>query len=408
MNKNNLARQMAAITIALIVLSITPSHAQTSAVPNQPATQSPAMPTTFKPTESISTPLPTSYSHHYLSQHIQLSEQNKNFYATRQELGASFASGVSDFTVTTSVKFVVDQAVLTQFLRSIKPRIDSPAIPARPVLIMPLVHEVALTSDNVLRPAIIMPAQPAVTLLVPQSTAAVSDALIGAPLQLYIPLLVNVGQPPSKTSNLAGINSRLSHFVTHFDTGEVGRTQTVRRAIQLIDGTVLQPGQIFSINQTVGERTVARGFGVGKVFINGTMQDQVGGGMCQVATTLFNAALLANLNIIERHQHVRTVPYVPAGGDATVYYGEKDFQFQNNTTDPVYIYYKTYGRYAVCDLYGKGNPGVKVAVVTIPTKLGERYYKGLITRYVTVNGKTTTSFAAHSTYKWPPSLDYQR
>jgi vancomycin resistance protein YoaR len=281
-------------------------------------------------------------------------------------------------------------------------------MPAHPVLVKPFVHEVALTTDNVPRPAIVVPAEPATTLLIQQSAAAITTALTQNPTVSSINLVIQKGAAPTKSTSLTGVNARLAHFVTHFDTAEVGRTQTVRRAIQLIDGTVLAPNEIFSVNKAVGERTAERGFGIGKVFINGTMENQLGGGMCQVATTLFNAALLADFKIIERHQHVRTVPYVPAGGDATVYYGEKDFQFQNNTDTPVFIYYKTYGRFAVCDLYGKANPDVKVTVVTTPTRLGPRYYKGVIKRYVTADGKTTSDFAAYSSYKWTPALDYQR
>jgi vancomycin resistance protein YoaR len=265
-----------------------------------------------------------------------------------------------------------------------------------------------MKSDNVPRPAKIVPAEPNVELQISESVEAISDAITDNPIVTTIPLSVTTGPVPTSKQDLDGINARLSHFVTRFNPGEVGRTLTVRRAIELIDRAVLQPGDIFSINKTVGERTIARGFGIGKVFINGTMKDQVGGGMCQVATTLFNAALLANLKIIERHQHVRTVPYVPAGGDATVYYGQKDFKFQNNTSTPIYIYYKTYGRFCVCDLYGKGEPATKVSVVTIPTRLGPRYYKGVIRRFVTVDGKTTNNFTAFSTYKWTPSLDYLR
>jgi len=400
------ARLFSAIFCLLTFGCSQPVRAQAPIPPvaQQPTTQAP--PTTPPLTEAP-TP-PTSYAHHYLDQNIQLTELNKDFYATRRELGFTFADGISDKTITTSVKFDIDQDTLTKFLTALAPRVNSPAIPAHPVLVTPFVHETALKSDNVVRPAKIVPAQPAVTLVIPDSVAAISSAVASDPLVFSIPLTINTAAAPPDAHNLVGIDSRIAHFVTHFDTAEVGRTQTVRRAIELIDGTVLQPGQIFSINQTVGERTIARGFGIGKVFINGTMKDQVGGGMCQVATTLFNAALLANLNIIERHQHVRTVPYVPAGGDATVYFGQKDFQFQNNTQTPIYIYYKTYGHFAVCDLYGKGDPSTKVVVITTPTQLGQRYFKGVITRYVTADGKTKVTFVAHSTYKWTPSLDYLR
>ena len=379
--------------VFVLLVLVAPLHAQTSAPAGAPAAVQPVSPQAQTADQSANL-LPSSYPHHYLEQHIQLTEDNKNFYASRQELGCSFDGGATDNTVTTSVKFIVDQAVLTAYLNSLKLRVASDAVPAHPVLVKPFEHETALTSDNVVRPAVIIPAEPSTELLVPDSAAAITSAFQQNPIVESIPLVIKTGVLPATAPSLVGIDSRIAHFVTHFDTGEVGRTQTVRLAIELIDGKALEPKEIFSINQTVGERTVARGFGIGKVFINGTMENQVGGGMCQVATTLFNAALLANLNIVERHQHVRTVPYVPAGGDATVYFGEKDFQFQNNTDAPIYIYYKTYGRFAVCDLYGKGDPNTTVRVVTSPTRLGPRYYKGVIQRFVTVDGKTTSNFTA--------------
>jgi vancomycin resistance protein YoaR len=389
---------------APIPIPVSPAPVAPQAPAAAPAPQAKPV---FEPPASPVTPR-TSYAHHYLQQNVVLTEEDKTFYASRNVLGCTFAPGMSDKTISTAIQFAVNDDQLTHFLTKLEPRVDSKAAKSVPRLVKPFFHETAMLSDNVARPAVVVPAEPATTLDIAGSVIAINESLTTQPLVVSVPLTVKTGAAAPTSASLTGIDARLSHFVTHFDTAEVGRTMTVHRAIELVDGTVVGPGQIFSINQTVGERTVARGFGIGKVFINGTMENQVGGGMCQVATTLFNAVLLANLKIVERHQHVRTVPYVPAGGDATVYFGEKDFQFQNNTQAPVYIYYKTYGVFAVCDLYGKGEPNVKVRVVTIPTQLGQRYFKGVIRRYVTENGKTVNDYTAYSTYKWTPALDYQR
>ena len=130
--------------------------------------------------------------------------------------------------------------------------------------------------------------------------------------------------------------------------------------------------------------------------------------MCQVATTLFNAALLANLEIVERHQHERTVPYVKAGSDATVWFGEKDFKLKNNTTTPIFISYKTTETHAICDIYGKAEPGVKVEIVTYEHENGQRDWSGSITRYTIEDGKRKVTYQAFSHYKWTAALDYQR
>ena len=187
---------------------------------------------------------------------------------------------------------------------------------------------------------------------VESSALAIEQAVAANAQTDHVVLVLKPWPATITTANLKGIDSLLGHYVTHFNTGEVGRTRTVRRAIDLINGHILAPGQILSVNETVGERTAERGFGEGHVFINGHMEMQLGGGMCQVATTLFNADLLAGLKIVERHQHVRTVPYVKAGSDATVYWGAKDFKFQNDTPNPIYISYATTESHAICDIYG--------------------------------------------------------
>lgn len=116
------------------------------------------------------------------------------------------------------------------------------------------------------------------------------------------------------------------------------RTTNLQLACSFIDGTILQPGETFSFNATVGKRTSARGFKAAHVFAgaNNTVMG-VGGGVCQVASTMFNAALLGNFQIVERHQHSQRVAYVPLGRDAAIYWGSQDFKFKNNTTRPIKI-----------------------------------------------------------------------
>ena len=97
------------------------------------------------------------------------------------------------------------------------------------------------------------------------------------------------------------------------------------------------PGDVFSFNGTVGERTTARGYKSAGAYVAGETVDQVGGGICQVSSTLYNTVLLSNLEIVERRSHQMTVSYVPMGRDATVNWGTTDFRFKNNTEYPVRI-----------------------------------------------------------------------
>jgi len=107
------------------------------------------------------------------------------------------------------------------------------------------------------------------------------------------------------------------------------RTQNIRLAASSIDGTVLEPAQVLSFNRRVGERTIARGYQAAPVILHETRDIQVGGGVCQVASTLFDAALLAGLRTTERHRHSYPIDYIPLAQDATVVWGAKDLKILN-------------------------------------------------------------------------------
>ena len=230
------------------------------------------------------------------------------------------------------------------------------------------------------------------------------------PPRLHIVLPVKVKPAEVTAQDLQGVNARIGYFVTRFNPGDVGRTMTVRHAIDIINGHVVAPGATFSVNQVVGERTPANGFfGKGHVFINGKMEVQAGGGMCQVATTLFNAAMLSGLKITERHQHVRTIPYAPPGSDATVYWGEKDFKFTNDTDAPVYVSYHTTRSHAIVALFGKAVPGRKVKIIRHSRQLAERHFTGSISRVVyEPDGTVQRGPTYYSDYIWTPALDFSR
>jgi vancomycin resistance protein YoaR len=134
-----------------------------------------------------------------------------------------------------------------------------------------------------------------------------------------------------------GIKEMISSFTTKFDAGNVPRSSNIRLAAKMIDGTILAPGGVFSFNGVVGERTRERGFQEAGVYMNGRVDTGIGGGICQVSTTLYNAVLFANLEVLERSNHSLTVPYVPLSRDAAVSWGAQDFKFRNNTKYYIYI-----------------------------------------------------------------------
>lgn len=147
-----------------------------------------------------------------------------------------------------------------------------------------------------------------------------------------------VPDPPEVTaSDAASIDTLLSSFTTSFSVAKRGRTHNLTLAARAIDGIVLKPRQVFSVNNTVGPRLVGRGFQIAQIYIKGKLEDGIGGGVCQVSSTLFNAVLLAGLAIRERGPHSQIVPYVSPGRDATVAYGLRDFRFANSNASPVGI-----------------------------------------------------------------------
>ncbi|MDF2597073.1 MAG: hypothetical protein K0R69_3414, partial [Clostridia bacterium] len=138
-----------------------------------------------------------------------------------------------------------------------------------------------------------------------------------------------------------GVKELISSFTTNFDAGNAPRSSNIRLAAKIIDGTILPPGTTFSFNEVVGERTEEKGFKEAGVYINGKVDTGIGGGICQVSTTLYNSVLLADLFVKERSNHSLTVPYVPLSRDAAVSWGTQDFKFTNNTENHIFIHSKT-------------------------------------------------------------------
>ncbi len=160
---------------------------------------------------------------------------------------------------------------------------------------------------------------------------------------------------PNKTINDIGTEafpSLLSTFTTKYDRTNTNRTTNLQLAINKINGIVLLPGEEFSYNKVVGERTIAAGYKDAKIYSNGEVVDGLGGGICQVSSTLYNTALLANLEITERRNHQFVTSYVDAGRDATVVYGSQDFKFKNNRNYPIKIEASLNSGIAKISIYG--------------------------------------------------------
>lgn len=144
----------------------------------------------------------------------------------------------------------------------------------------------------------------------------------------------------------------LATFSTRYDASNVDRSTNLKIAVQKINNKVIMPGEVFSYNQTLGNRTSAAGYKNAKIYEAGQVVDGIGGGICQVSSTLYNAVLLSNLEIVERSNHQFTTSYVPAGRDATVVYGQTDFKFKNPRNYAVKIKANISNGIATVSIYG--------------------------------------------------------
>lgn len=160
---------------------------------------------------------------------------------------------------------------------------------------------------------------------------------------------------PNVTTNQIGneaFPNLLSQFSTSFTSSGYNRSNNIILSSAKLNGLVLMPGEEFSYNQAVGQRTKAAGFRKAGAYSNGKVIQEVGGGICQVSSTLYNAVLYANLEIVERTNHYFNPGYVKAGLDATVSWGGPDFRFKNNRNYPIRIVTDTSGKKLKVYIYG--------------------------------------------------------
>lgn len=173
---------------------------------------------------------------------------------------------------------------------------------------------------------------------------------------------------PKVDSELLGnISSmRIGQYVTVFDPQNKNRSTNIRLAARAINNFVIFPGETFSFNQVVGKRTKASGYLRAPVIVRGELSEDIGGGICQVSSTLFNAVDNAGLEIVQRFSHTRKVPYIPPGRDATVSWFGPDFEFKNNYNQPILVRSKTIGSRLIIKLYSTDGINYKPRKVPNP------------------------------------------
>lgn len=159
-------------------------------------------------------------------------------------------------------------------------------------------------------------------------------------------------KPRVTTEDLSKVKGLMGTFMTSYGTSSAGRSENIEIATNAINGSVVMPGETFSFNDVVGPRTVERGYQEAGTYVGNKVEPGIGGGICQVSTTLYRAAMRANLRSVERTNHSMLVSYAEPGLDATVSYGYLDYKFKNTYDFPIYIQGITEGKTVTYNVYG--------------------------------------------------------
>lgn len=190
------------------------------------------------------------------------------------------------------------------------------------------------------------------TAAVENITNYIIEEFDGGDASIEIPTVVS--EPLGSAEELAKVQDLLGSFQTSYKTSGSQRSQNITTGVGHIDGTVLYPGETFSTYEYVNPFTVENGYAMAGSYLNGKVVDSLGGGICQVSSTLYNAVLMAELEVAERSPHSMQVSYVQPSADAAIAGTYKDFKFKNDTNAPIYIEgYTTSDKQVVFKIYGQ-------------------------------------------------------
>ena len=239
---------------------------------------------------------------------------------------------------------------------------------------------------------------------------------------------VKVQKPKVSRETAERCKDKIGTFSTTFNAGNVNRSKNLANAARLINGAVLYPGETFSVHDTISPLTEENGYYAAASYVQGKVEDSLGGGVCQVSTTLYNAVLRAELEVVERSPHSMVVSYVKPSMDAAIAGDYKDFKFKNNTEVPIYIQGGTYSGTIYFNIYGEETRSENRSVtfesevtetiepgadkITYDKSQPESYetvtqeahtgYKAILWKIVNENGKETKTQVNSSTYSASP------
>lgn len=226
----------------------------------------------------------------------------------------------------------------------------------------------------------------------------IAKTIGNAKKQTYkIPVKLTEAEVSAKELKKVLFRDVLAQTTTMYNSNDSGRTTNVSLTAKACNGTILNPGEEFSYNDTVGERTPERGYQKATIFVAGESVEDYGGGACQSSSTIYMAVLRADLKVTERRNHQFQISYTPIAQDATVAWGSQDFKFVNNTDYPIKLSMKMSGGSLTCTIYGTKTDDKEVSLYSESSTSGNYKYATLY-KTVTVNGKTETTVENKSTY----------
>jgi vancomycin resistance protein YoaR len=191
-------------------------------------------------------------------------------------------------------------------------------------------------------------------------------------LPARVDLSVDEVKPAVVSKDLAGINGLLAVYTTQFNSAEKNRSLNIALAAAHVNKVLVRSGAVFSFNKQVGLRLPQYGYKEAPVYIDGDLVPGWGGGVCQVSSTLYNAALLADMKIVERSPHFHPPGYVPLGQDATVADHLLDMKFKNTSSHNIYLLSRVAGNQLTIYILGKSNPGApEIRIVSSGEKVLE-------------------------------------
>jgi vancomycin resistance protein YoaR len=213
----------------------------------------------------------------------------------------------------------------------------------------------------------VVPGQVGVAVDVTALAASLDATLKGAGARSVV-ITLGVSQPrlTTQAAEAMGIKERISTFTTQYAaTSNTPRVNNIHTLANALDGKLVAPGAVFSFNGAVGERTAAKGYQEAPAIVGNKLVPQLGGGICQVGTTIFNAVFFSGFPVLERTNHSFYISHYPKGRDATISWGGPDFKFKNDSKYWVMIHTSQAMGELTVSLYGT-NPGYKVAYTTGP------------------------------------------